>query len=627
MTSLKLHSEAVPPTGAVSGLGVLRSLGKPDIDLGALLFREAAQNSWDAADPDAKGPVRFDVQLRQLKKKEHKTLVNSVLRGRPDDGSDQWGHLDKHDQWVLTLSDRGTTGLGGPVYADEFDDQPTDFADFVWNVGQPPDKERGGGTYGYGKTVLFTASRADTIVAYSRARGHSGLESRLIGISLGRPFTTSQSDNQIRLTGRHWWGRIRKGKPGPVIGDEADKLAKDLGLDAYKTKETGSTFLIPACALDEDAATTMGRLTDAAIWHCWPKMLDLGDGPEMAFTFALGEEPIDTPDPDTHPEIRHFAHALRSIVGNEEEPAPVHSIDSKIPKQHLGQLALTRHTSTHADDNEDDDGDDELEVRPFAGPCHHVALMRSPKLIVKYLSGADSSTPGTAWSGVFVADDDADRPFADAEPPSHDDWIIRSSTSTGRKANPVRIALRRIREQTEDFNRPIGYDEEPEIGAPLGAVADSLGHLLITNVGGGAITLGDPVDGPDRGRKDKTKGRKHTPRRSRVIRSTPELTMSGGRRLIRAPFSVEHSADGTSSTVTARPTVRINEGASAETDPPEGAARPVVDHYESPDGRELSQTSVSIDHGDDQVWVAVIAPPPDVAVSVTFDISHEQSTP
>ena len=39
-----------------------------------------------------------------------------------------------------------------------------DFIDLVLNVGQPPDKELGGGSFGYGKAAFYLASRARTVV-------------------------------------------------------------------------------------------------------------------------------------------------------------------------------------------------------------------------------------------------------------------------------------------------------------------------------------------------------------------------------------------------------------------------------------------------------------------------------
>ena len=43
-------------------------------------------------------------------------------------------------------------------------------------------------------------------------------------------------------------------------------------------------------------------------------------------------------------------------------------------------------------------------MRPFEGATHHVALMRTPRLIVKYEPYGENPMPGLDWAGVFLAD-------------------------------------------------------------------------------------------------------------------------------------------------------------------------------------------------------------------------------
>ena len=91
--------------------------------------------------------------------------------------------------------------------------------------------------------------------------------------------------------------------------------------------------------------------------------------------------------------------------------------------------------------------------------------MRRVELVVKYLEGPELPAPQVEWAGVFINDEDIDSAFADAEPPTHDDWqahmvednrsagwsMSRSRTSMGncgadsRQRPPLRPGMDRVR--------------------------------------------------------------------------------------------------------------------------------------------------------------------------------------
>ena len=52
--------------GAIKAEGIMNQLGRPTVDRLTVLVREAAQNSWDAADRSQSGPVNFGLDLRRL---------------------------------------------------------------------------------------------------------------------------------------------------------------------------------------------------------------------------------------------------------------------------------------------------------------------------------------------------------------------------------------------------------------------------------------------------------------------------------------------------------------------------------------------------------------------------------
>src|SRR5205823_3805590 len=127
---------------------------------------------------------------------------------------------------IMYFADFGTCGLGGPTRADS-EGVERDFVDFVRNIGQPPDKDLGGGSFGYGKAAFYIASKARTILLDTLCRSPEGeLERRFIGCGLGESFDHDGRPH----TGRHWWGRLVDGVPEPVVGREAEGAARILGL-------------------------------------------------------------------------------------------------------------------------------------------------------------------------------------------------------------------------------------------------------------------------------------------------------------------------------------------------------------------------------------------------------------
>ena len=612
-STLELNSERVPPTGAIGGPGALNALGRPGIDPWDLFIRETIQNSWDAQDPFREGPVRFHLEARQLAPDQHAALLREVITSFPPDGhASHWSPLRESDEYCIVLSDHGTTGLGGPTRADQDDDGRMDFADFIWNVGQPPDKQRGGGTYGYGKGVLYRASLSATIVVYSRCKLGRHEESRLIAAALGMPFDHSERRRTIRYTGRHWWCLQESDRVlAPATGAQADRIALKLGLPRRAQGDTGTTIMVLAADLGEDPGSTMRQMAAAAAWHCWPKLIQTkARGPDMQVTVSFEGGAVAVPDPRSHPDLREFVAAYDDLARDGETSCDVFAIESRRPKRPLGQLALRRFVVPAV-------ATSVAVARPFEGPSHHVALLRSPQLVVKYLAGPELSTPGAAWSGVFLADDSADRDFAASEPPSHDDWTPQGLADKSAKS-AVTVALQRIKETAKDFVRPRTEDGDGE-SQPLGRLADALGSLLQSDAGTGTGMM--PAPNAESVRTGKAKSR--TPRPSvTVVRD--ELLMVKGAPARRIQFTTT-GADGTSST-TVRPklSVAINDGASVEQDRPAMAELPRLLGWEDPDGRSLFAEQVEIRSDDHAVWSLFVSMPPDVAVIV--DLSGEHGT-
>lgn len=191
-------SQPVAAEGSTASEGIRRQLGKPHLDPLTVLIRETAQNTCDAALPGG-GDVDFAVRLHQLSGNRLAGWREFLL---PEPAGSALGIAEAMDRGplVMTLSDRGTTGLGGPLRADEspLNDERPDFVNFIRNVGERKAVDLGGGSYGFGKGILYNVSRCHLIVADSVCMYRGRLQRRLIGAALGDGFTAA---------GRRWTGR------------------------------------------------------------------------------------------------------------------------------------------------------------------------------------------------------------------------------------------------------------------------------------------------------------------------------------------------------------------------------------------------------------------------------------
>ncbi|MFC4067008.1 hypothetical protein [Actinoplanes subglobosus] len=379
----------------------------------------------------------------------------------------------------MTISDRGTKGLGGPTRADVArGDEPRDWVSFVLNVGDPPDTRRGGGTYGYGKGVLYQISRAGTVIVHTRTMTASGPESRFIGICLGESMELADPQGRGRpYTGRHWWGDVGVEHVEPLVGVRATEVAESLGLPAFTGDDTGTDVVIVEPDFgDESDEETAQYLADAIAWNLWPIMLERRGMVRLVPRVRNRGVDIAVPMPEKTRGLRTFVAAYGRLEG--EDNAEILMCGS--PRKALGRLALERQL-----------------IPPYEPPPaaqdlgittapHHVCLMRAPELVVKYHPGPEPAGSNLAYAGVFRAFDEMDRTYAAAEPPTHDDWVF--AQLEGRERTFVRTTFTRIRERLGGFARPAEVRSN-SVNAPLGAVSNFLGPLVAAATGSGAASV------------------------------------------------------------------------------------------------------------------------------------------
>lgn len=621
MTELDLQSEQYQPTGSMAGRGVRRQLGSPDMDPLALLVREAAQNSWDARLEDAQR-IRFGIDVHTFGPDQLNVLRNEVFADRPPNLSFQL--LESDRVAAISVFDRGTAGLGGPTRANQVsdvEDPPRDFVDFLRNVGQPPDKDRGGGTYGYGKAVFYMLSSLRTVCVHTRPV--TG-ESRFMAAALGDEYTRREEDGGRMYTGRHWWGeKQRDGIVDPVTARTAVQLARRIGMPAFTGPgESGTTITVLAPDLGEKAPGRSRSLRDAAVfmgevllWFLWPKMIDTS--PCMVDSeVRLQGKKLPLPAPEDYPPLKGFVSAMRAVTryredGRTSADVDLEEIEHGLYNHRLGVAGfrvaprLLRPPIMEGR---------EPSFLPVGDPSHHVALLRSPELVVKYLAGPELPSEMLEYCGVFRVDDGRDRSFAESEPPAHDDWVVDAVEDRKRRSN-VRVALRKLKELMDRLVEPHLDPKEGGPVMPLGAFARSLGSLLPTSgSGGGEVGSRPRGRGGSPGNRG---GGGHRRSTSRVVATEdPEPDTIDGEPVIRFHFQVHHPENCEASRVEARPLVALDDGTTVERDPPQGTELPRIVGWSGPSGEFRSpEDSIEIPNSEG-TWSVILSVPEDAAVGV-----------
>lgn len=476
---LTLHSEAYSASGNLAADGYLKLLGAPSIDLVQTVVREAVQNSCDAALSDGGAEVHF--RIRPLAPEQVDVLRATVLAERPLEqiaaGSLQ-AFLSSANPHVLEICDFGTAGLAGPTRADlaTSDTEPTDFVDFLRNVGSRRSTVHGGGTYGYGKTSLYLASRCSAIVVDSQTTHAGQPERRVIAAQLGSAFIADDSDRvRRRFTGRHWWGRPsgENEHVDPIEGEDAASLAEALGFPERSPERSGTSIMIlDPRFIEEDRERAVELIEEALLWFFWPRLLEgTPEGRRMRFRIFVGNEERPLPRPEDFPPLDLFARAMKGLRA---DPPAGEVVRSLRPQRVLGRLNIVR--GLRADRVAPAGREGSL----FPERSAAIAVMRPVELVVRYYSGTQIADDRFEWGGVFVASDDdtVEEAFAKAEPPAHDDWQFEAlADKTARSI--VRIALNRIRAAALEFANPVSAPPPDGAAGPsLAGVAGLFGRAL-----------------------------------------------------------------------------------------------------------------------------------------------------
>lgn len=481
MTALEWHPEAYPRSGGLAAAGFYKLLGRPRLDPLTVLVRETAQNSWDAR-LNNREPVRYGIQGWQMLADELSALRTDVFTDAARAIPELDRALRRRSVLGLFITDRGTKGLGGPLVADQAADN-YDWVDFVLNVGKANTHGHTGGTYGFGKTITYIVSNVKAIVIHTRTMSGGKPETRLIACAIGEEFTR----NRRLHTGRHWWSNPQSEDPLPITGRAAERVADSIGMPVFEDGELGTNILV----LDPDLGQrsprqAMNYLAEAITWNLWPKLMTHGRRQAMEVSVSWEGDDVPVPDPVDRPPLHGFAQAFRALledepVGRRPDGLERITVVCQRPQTDVGDLVtvplVTRQRADVDDGHDAADSDSPAPAASVTGVCHHVALMRTPELIVDYMAGPAPAEGGTEWAAVFRSRENVDQHFAAAEPPTHDSWQPNLLPKSQGKTI-VKVGLERIRAALDGR---WGVQPEVKREAAVGStaiVADDLAHLV-----------------------------------------------------------------------------------------------------------------------------------------------------
>lgn len=612
---LSLHSEVFPATGGASAEGISNQLGRPRADRFTLLVREAIQNSWDAR-VDATGGVRFEITGRLLPRDARQALLATIFPNAPANLPVRTRLADSSDFPVLAIRDFGTKGLGGPTRGNIVPrpGEPTNFVDFMRYSGRPANRTYGGGTYGFGKAAYFLASSLRTICVHTRFAGPTGVESRFMASALGPQFETTGPDSQ-RYTGRHWWGgQAADGVVDPVAGHDADELARLLDPAVRESNATGTTIYVLGPEFgDTSPENVFASMARTIVEFFWPKLIDGVDGaPSM--TFGLQWQGHDIVLPINEPQWALLSHAfLAASGGASTDFGQVHSISSQRPRQDLGKLALMRRPANSVSvggGTTNESAESTFGRRLVDFPLRHIALMRAPNFVVKYIEGPPAPYGLAEYAGVFRVDSRVDAAFARSEPPTHDDWVPDQLEVTAERTY-VRVAQRRIKELVEAFAAP--FSVQP-------GTTDARSVLGFSTMLGGLVPSlhddGDPSASGNGGSPRRRPSASSTDARTNFI-GEPELVLINGIPAMVARFEVL-GRPGQTATIKALSRVMVADG--FETEPPEGADIPRVLAWRTPDGSICSTGSTCTVQVAGGTWSVEVSIPSDAMTTLALEI-------
>jgi hypothetical protein len=378
---------------------------------------------------------------------------------------------------VLYIDDLGTYGLIGPDNELEQGEvkPPYCFIGLCRNIGD--NQKEGavhGGTYGFGKTVLWKNSRLRLVLFYTR------MSEEYIQPKTQTKFT-SRFFGQMRLTGHQLENKLFRGEgyfgerqervTRAVYGDSADNIAQKTNMMVRPASITGTTIAVVDFDdpdLEDEKETpeqTMKGIIAAAEKYYWPAIFT--GRLKVKALLENGSELI--ADPQAREEFKAFIRIYQALQKGNDNSVINKEVILNVPKG-----------------PEDEPKEDSklmvgiLSSDEFANNSlkNRVALIRGAGLVVGYRQAKRYSigskdcfavvVAGAAYPGeISTSQLRGEQLLGMSEPVSHDNWTQNSDRL--QKWYGAKAAIRRVLDQIDEAIRKVTADQKIPEGraAPL----------------------------------------------------------------------------------------------------------------------------------------------------------------
>lgn len=426
-----------PSTFGTFGASTFRKLMmRTELSADELIAREVIQNSSDAAEklkselgrPDL--PFEMKFIFKSIGGERKKKFVDSIgltklLKRALDVGPKALGinpivdiHaiLDTEPLDVLEMSDYGARGL--KVTPKKWTESA--YVNCMITIGANKNKNVGaGGTYGFGKSAFINGSKLGVVIAYScfAPSGPEDLATRRFG---GMVYW---SDHKLPNSPEEFTGLGALGDPTnnlewlnlPFEDEAADELAKACGLTVRHQHDPGTwgTSLIVLCP-----AVEAEDLVPAIEKYWWPALV--GATPRMKVSVTGYDQESRQISPKQNPDLKNFIRAFDLAATEEVANAPYElkkEIINEETREVVGTFAGVADPATCFEPKRHDGSTKESLV----------CLMRSPRMVVKYVEFGRGVASAPFIEGVFIAknDEDVEKLLQESEPHTHDFWWPR----------------------------------------------------------------------------------------------------------------------------------------------------------------------------------------------------------